>query len=75
MATHDHEMHCDQCAASIINRVFCHERGCPNDGKVWYAVDGEWVKERQCQVCGYYCRVDYACCDAEEEFNPDDMRY
>ena len=24
---------CDQCAASMINGVFCHETGCPNARK------------------------------------------
>ncbi len=32
---------CDQCEALVINGVFCHEQGCPNEKKEY--VDGEWV--------------------------------
>ena len=32
---------CDQCVALMINGVFCHETGCPNQHKV--KVDGSWV--------------------------------
>ena len=28
---------CDRCNPLMINRVFCHETGCPNFGKVWMA--------------------------------------
>jgi hypothetical protein len=34
---------CDQCAALHINRVFCHETGCPNAKKEWDGQAGEWV--------------------------------
>ena len=40
---------CDQCEAMMINGVFCHEQGCPNQGKD--PRTGElWKKE--CYECG-----------------------
>ena len=33
---------CNQCEALVINGVFCHEHGCPNEKKEF--VDGEWVE-------------------------------
>ena len=32
---------CDECLASMINGVYCHEVGCPNRDKV--KVDGQWL--------------------------------
>jgi hypothetical protein len=51
---------CDRCNPLMINRVFCHETGCPNFGKVWMAdrgdrdgvICGAWVRFRDCFVCG-----------------------
>ena len=34
---------CNQCVAMMINRVYCHESGCPNMGKV--KIDGKWVDQ------------------------------
>lgn len=33
---------CNQCEALVINGVFCHEHGCPNERKKF--VDDEWVE-------------------------------
>lgn len=33
---------CNHCQASMINRAYCHETGCPNSRKV--KVDGEWME-------------------------------
>jgi hypothetical protein len=52
-------MKCDQCEASMINGVFCHERGCPNMGKVWE--DGAWVRYRACFECGCDVREGESC--------------
>lgn len=35
-------MTCDQCQATMINGVFCHETGCPNIA----------LQPRQCRECG-----------------------
>ena len=43
-------MTCDQCQSARINGVFCHERGCPNQGKFWE--DGAWVQYYECFDCG-----------------------
>ena len=34
---------CDECVAAMINGVFCHETGCPNQGKYWDNEDGMWI--------------------------------
>lgn len=35
------DLSCDQCNATMIQGVYCHERGCPNARKV--KVDGRWI--------------------------------
>ena len=35
---------CDDCAAAVINGVYCHEQGCPS---AWRTA------LRPCQECGY----------------------
>ena len=37
------DMTCNQCEACMINGVYCHETGCPNQDKV--KVDGEWEEQ------------------------------
>ena len=54
---------CDQCEAAMINGVFCHEQGCPNQGKVFEC--GEWVKYWECRECGCDVR-DGESCDCME---------
>ena len=43
-------MKCDQCEALMINGVFCHEIGCPNQHKKY--IDNEWVSVYECFECG-----------------------
>jgi hypothetical protein len=51
-------MKCDQCQWSRINGKFCHERGCPNDGKRYE--DGSWVRYVKCFECDV--REGEVCC-------------
>lgn len=44
-------MKCDQCAAAMIQGVFCHETGCPNSKKTWVP-DRGWVLFVECFNCG-----------------------
>lgn len=55
---------CDQCEASRINGVFCHETGCPNSRKTWDADRQEWVKFVKCFTCGCDVEEGQACCEA-----------
>jgi hypothetical protein len=57
--------HCNQCAALVINGVFCHETGCPNSRKTWMQDDGEWVRFLECFECGCDVR-EGECCDCQE---------
>ncbi len=41
------EVTCDQCAFAMINRVFCHETGCPNERKAWDGEERRWVRLNQ----------------------------
>jgi len=60
---------CDQCEAAMINGIFCHETGCPNTHARYD--DGEWIKTRLCDECGYRVDADDPCCsgpyDEEED--------
>ena len=66
-------MGCNQCAASWINGVFCHEHGCPNNGA--RLRDGEWVKFRTCGSCGYDLPADQACSCDEAVEEEEDLEY
>jgi ribosomal protein S27AE len=33
---------CDQCTWAYIQNVFCHEKGCPNEKKVWNYEEDVW---------------------------------
>lgn len=62
---------CDQCQWARINGVFCHETGCPNQGKIWE--DGEWVKYHECYICG--CDVKLGDnCDCQDVDNEPESR-
>ena len=37
------KVNCDQCEALMINRVFCHETGCPNTFKEWNPEEEAWI--------------------------------
>ena len=57
-----HPMSCNQCSMLAINGVNCHETGCPNAGKKWAAVEGEWVRYVKCPECGCEVREGEVCC-------------
>ncbi len=62
---------CNQCEAAMINGVFCHETGCPNERKAWVAEREEWVRYVKCFECG--CDVEVGeHCDCQDEPEPDD---
>lgn len=51
-------MKCNQCTASMINGIFCHEAGCPN-----------FVNVYTCAECGSeYSEIESveSCCQFEE---------
>lgn len=58
---------CDQCAACMIQGVFCHETGCPNTNSRLDAESGEWIKQRKCRECGCTVDADDLCCDAQDD--------
>jgi len=58
-------MHCDQCDALVINKMFCHEQDCPNSKKKW--VDGQWILFVKCWDCGFDVEVGNSC-DCMEPF-------
>lgn len=68
-------MKCDQCVAAMINRVFCHEVGCPNTNKRYDG--GDWIAQRDCRECGSTVDADSLCsCEEEEsEGYPDGGKY
>jgi hypothetical protein len=71
---------CNQCEASMINGVFCHESGCPNTRSRYDAESGEWIKQRKCFDCGCTVDADDPCCSDEQLLddqieNPSDDGY
>ena len=54
-------MKCDQCEALMINGIFCHETGCPNQNKVWHEEDQIWLAVYECLICGYEVFEDEVC--------------
>lgn len=61
---------CNQCAAAMINGVFCHETGCPNSRKTWIAERGEWVRFVECRECGDDVEVGESCNCHEIDWEP-----
>lgn len=57
-------INCDQCSALMINGVFCHETGCPNERSRYDAESQTWIRQRECFDCGYTVDVDDPCCSA-----------
>lgn len=55
-------MRCDQCEASMINGVFCHETGCPNTKKRYDHESDTWIKQRKCFECGCFVDAEEECC-------------
>ena len=60
-------MHCDQCEMVSINGLACHEHNCPNADSRWDTNTHEWVRQRDCFVCGCECDYDAPCCDEWED--------
>jgi hypothetical protein len=57
-------MNCDQCEALMIQGVYCHETGCPNQHKRY--LYGAWIRVVACFECG--CEVEEGtACDCQEE--------
>ncbi len=56
-------MKCDQCEAMMIQGVFCHETGCPNQRKRWDPDSQQWRAVRECFECGYEVWADEPCCE------------
>jgi hypothetical protein len=63
---------CDSCEALMINGVFCHEQGCPNQHKVWDPDRQEWIKYVECRECGCTIEAGDVCiCQMTEEMEID----
>jgi hypothetical protein len=61
---------CNQCNPSVINGVFCHESGCPNQGKKYNPESESWDEIFTCSECGSkYTDSELAgeCCTFMEE--------
>ena len=58
---------CDQCAALMINGIFCHETGCQNSRSRYDAADDRWVRQRKCFECGFSVDYDDPCCSADQD--------
>lgn len=55
-------MRCDQCVAVMINRVFCHEAGCPNTKSRYDESEGRWIRQVKCFTCGSTVDAGEPCC-------------
>lgn len=56
---------CDQCQAAMINGVFCHETGCPNERKTWVPERESWILFVECTECG--CEIESGeSCDCQD---------
>ncbi len=54
---------CNQCSALVINGVFCHEHGCPNEHKKFDSDSGEWKSVIKCRECGCDVEEGETCCE------------
>lgn len=63
---------CDQCAALMINGIFCHETGCPNMHSRYDESSDAWIKQYECFICGCECDINDPCCNVEPEFEEDE---
>ena len=60
---------CDQCSADMINGIFCHEAGCPNQGKKWDGEREAWISYHPCSICGLEVEEGEICsCFDDENF-------
>lgn len=63
-------MKCNQCTAVMINNVFCHESGCPNQDKKYNLESDSWDEIFTCSECGSeYTDIESleSCCQFVEE--------
>lgn len=60
---------CDQCEAAMINRMFCHETGCPNARKRYDLRAECWIAQRKCYECGCMVDADTDCCSDTMELH------
>ena len=65
------QMRCDQCQALMIQGMFCHETGCPHEKSRYDEESGEWIRQRECWICGYTVDADNPCCEGEQN-EPED---
>lgn len=54
---------CNQCEALVINGIFCHEHGCPNEHKKWDNESEEWKSLIECPECGCDVEEGETCCN------------
>jgi hypothetical protein len=66
------KVNCDQCSASMINGVFCHETGCPNQKKRYDAEEDCWIAQYNCLECGNMCDEGTNCCGANYLYDDDE---
>lgn len=63
-----HKIHCNQCVPMMINSIFCHETGCPNQRKKYNSESGEWISVYKCDICGEVIEEgNYCLCQTEDE--------
>lgn len=43
---------CNQCDSAVINGVYCHESGCPNQDKKYNHESESWESVYECSECG-----------------------
>jgi len=62
-------VNCDQCEALMINGVYCHEAGCPNQNAKWDADRDSWIRYFDCFTCGFPVeRGEHCNCQDDPEF-------
>jgi len=45
----------------MINGLFCHETGCPNQNSRYDEDSGEWIKQFKCRECGFMVDAGEGC--------------
>lgn len=62
---------CDQCNPAMINGIFCHETGCPNERRTWMPERQQWVQFFDCFECGYPVECGEVCSCQNPEYDPE----
>lgn len=63
-------MQCNQCVATMINGVLCHETGCPNANSRYDKENEMWIPQYECYWCADKVDEGEVCsclCPEEEE--------